>query len=461
MTRTVVLNVVGLTPGMLKAGAPNLARWAAAGATARIDPAFPARHLHRAIQLPDRRLSRKTRHRRQRLVLARRLPRSSSGSSRTGSCRRRRSGSTRESIDPSFTCANLFWWYNMYSTADYSVTPRPMYPADGRKIPDVYTAPGSLRDELQAKLGTFPLFSFWGPKAAIESTRWIAEAAKYVEEKFSPTLSLVYLPHLDYNLQRVGPGAAAAAADVLQVDELCGELIAFYEGARRSGRGPVGIRALRCHDDPCTSTESCARGDSLLSARNWDWTFSIPGASAAFAVADHQVAHVYVNDRSKLSQVREAIEGTPGVEHVLGGEGKAALHIDHPRAGDLVAIADARCVVHLLLLVRRRARAGLRAHRRHPPEARLRSGRTAARSGDSQSNTDGRLEAGEEKPRFPDAARRHPARRHAGQGIARPAGARGSGRGACFPHEADAPRAERTYRLDGGLRLVTSASGSD
>ncbi|HEY6616354.1 MAG TPA: alkaline phosphatase family protein, partial [Vicinamibacterales bacterium] len=204
MTRTVVLNVVGLTPGMLKAGAPNLARWAAAGATARIDPAFPAvtctaqsnyltgaypaKHgivgngwyAHDDAEIKFWKQS-------NRLVQAQKI------------------WEHARSIDPSFTCANLFWWYNMYSTADYSVTPRPMYPADGRKIPDVYTAPGGLRDELQAKLGTFPLFSFWGPKAAIESTRWIAEAAKHVEERFAPTLSLVYLPHLDYNLQRVGP----------------------------------------------------------------------------------------------------------------------------------------------------------------------------------------------------------------------------------------------------------------
>ena len=93
----------------------------------------------------------------------------------------------------------------MYSDVDFSVTPRPMYPADGRKLPDVYTAPAGLRDELQRRLGTFPLFNFWGPRASIESSRWIAEAAKHVEEKFTPTLTLVYLPHLDYNLQRVGP----------------------------------------------------------------------------------------------------------------------------------------------------------------------------------------------------------------------------------------------------------------
>ena len=108
-------------------------------------------------------------------------------------------------IDPAFTVANLFWWFNMYSTADYSVTPRPMYPADGRKVPDVYTSPASLRDELQRALGTFPLFEFWGPRASIRSTQWIADSAKLVEGRFHPTLTLVYLPHLDYNLQRLGP----------------------------------------------------------------------------------------------------------------------------------------------------------------------------------------------------------------------------------------------------------------
>ena len=243
------------------------------------------------------------------------------------------------SIDPAFTCANLFWWYNMYSTADYSVTPRPMYPADGRKIPDVYTAPGSLRDELQSKLGTFPLFSFWGPKAAIESTRWIAESAKYVEEKFSPTLSLVYLPHLDYNLQRVGPVRAAAAADVQQVDELCGDLIAFYEA--RGVQVVVLSEYGLCDVTTPVHLNRVLREHGFIAVRE-ELGLEVldPGASAAFAVADHQVAHIYVNDPSSHHEVRERLEKHPGVERVLGGEGKAALHIDHPRAGDLVAIAE-------------------------------------------------------------------------------------------------------------------------
>ena len=113
--------------------------------------------------------------------------------------------------DATFTCANLFWWYNMYSSVDYSITPRPMYPADGRKIPDVYARPEELR-ELQKTLGQFPLFHFWGPMADMRSSEWIAEAAMGTERRHSPTLSLVYLPHLDYCMQKLGPEHAATHA---------------------------------------------------------------------------------------------------------------------------------------------------------------------------------------------------------------------------------------------------------
>src|SRR6185295_13147092 len=104
------------------------------------------------------------------------------------------------------------WWYNMYSSADFSVTPRPMYPADGRKIPDVYTNPPSLRAELQSQLGTFPLFEFWGPRASIRSTQWIAESAKKVDQKHG----------------------TAPESDLRAIDTVCGDLIQHFEshGAR-------------------------------------------------------------------------------------------------------------------------------------------------------------------------------------------------------------------------------------
>ncbi|MGA7327300.1 MAG: nucleotide pyrophosphatase/phosphodiesterase family protein, partial [Rhodomicrobium sp.] len=138
--------------------------------------------------------------------------------------------------DPAFTCANMFWWYNMYSTVDISATPRPMYPADGRKIPDHYAEPPALHDELNALLGPFPLFNFWGPMTSIVSSRWIADATLHVRKTRKPTLTLCYLPHLDYGLQKWGPTPEdpRVAADLAEVDALAGELIEDAES--RSGR---------------------------------------------------------------------------------------------------------------------------------------------------------------------------------------------------------------------------------
>jgi predicted AlkP superfamily pyrophosphatase or phosphodiesterase len=246
---------------------------------------------------------------------------------------------TARAADPSFTCANLFWWFNMYSTADYSVTPRPMYPADGRKVPDVYTTPPALRDQLQSALGTFPLFEFWGPRAGIRSTQWIADAATRVEQQFNPTLTLIYLPHLDYNLQRLGPGDPAAAGDLRLVDDICGGLIRHYEsrGAHVIVLSEYGLRDV---SSPI-HLNRVLREHGLIAVREeLGLEMLDPGASAAFAVADHQVAHVYVNDPAKAKAVRAIVEGTRGVQAVLDGAGKRAHHIDHGRAGDLIAIAE-------------------------------------------------------------------------------------------------------------------------
>ena len=78
--------------------------------------------------------------------------------------------------DARVTCAKLFWWHNMYSSADLSVTPRPMYPADGRKIPAIYSHPAGLAERLEKDIGPFPFFDFWGPRAGIASSQWIARA---------------------------------------------------------------------------------------------------------------------------------------------------------------------------------------------------------------------------------------------------------------------------------------------
>jgi predicted AlkP superfamily pyrophosphatase or phosphodiesterase len=241
--------------------------------------------------------------------------------------------------NPAFTCAKMFWWYNMYSSADYSVTPRPQYHQDGVKAPDCYSYPPELRDELQAKLGTFPLFSFWGPNANIKSSKWIADASMHVDAMYDPTLQLIYLPHLDYCLQKFGVDFPKIKKELGEIDALIQELVTYFEsrGAKIILLSEYGInnvtepihvnRVLRQHGYLSIREE---RGLELLDA----------GASAAFAVSDHQISHIYVKKKSQIPEIKALLSAIPGVSKVLDDKEKKANHIDHPRAGDLILIAD-------------------------------------------------------------------------------------------------------------------------
>jgi predicted AlkP superfamily pyrophosphatase or phosphodiesterase len=338
MRKTAVLNVVGLTQALIGANTPRLSAWAARGRLATIASAFPAVTCTAQADYltgvyPEAhgivgngwyfRDDCEVRFWRQsnRLVQAAKV------------------WDTARAADPAFTCANLFWWFNMYSTADYAVTPRPIYRADGAKHPDIYTTPASLRGQLQSTLGAFPLFDFWGPQTSIRSSQWIADAAIHVDRQHDATLTLVYLPHLDYNFQRLGPGNPAVASDLREIDAVCGQLVDYFEsrGAQvivLSEYGLVDVsrpvhlnRAFREHGLLAVRDEL---GGELLDA----------GASAAFAVADHQVAHVYVNDSSKTSAVRALLEKIPGVERILDRSQQAGYRLAHDRSGDFVVIAE-------------------------------------------------------------------------------------------------------------------------
>ena len=239
---------------------------------------------------------------------------------------------------PGFTCAKLFWWYNMYSSADWTITPRPMYPADGRKVFDVYTQPMGLREEIKADLGPFPFPAFWGPRAGIASSEWIARSAEWIEERHRPDLSLVYLPHLDYNLQRLGPNDPKLGEDFRAIDRVAGGLIDFY--ARR------GVRPVVLSEYGITAVTRSIALNRIFRARGWlaikeelGLELMDCGASKVFAIADHQVAHIYVNDPALLGAVRSAVEGVAGVARVLDAAAQRAEGLDHARSGDLVAFS--------------------------------------------------------------------------------------------------------------------------
>jgi predicted AlkP superfamily pyrophosphatase or phosphodiesterase len=242
--------------------------------------------------------------------------------------------------DSAFTCAKLFWWFNMYATADFAVTPRPMYPADGRKLPDLHTHPAELRDRLQSELGQFPLFDFWGPRAGITSSKWITACAVDVWRRENPTLALVYLPHLDYDLQRQGPNGPGIPAALREIDALCGDLIeiAKADDARILVVSEYGITPV----DGAVHINRVLREAKLLAIRNEQGRELLDaGASHAFAVVDHQVAHVYVQSPERQGEIKKLLEGVPGIERVLDDTGKRDAGLDHPRSGELVAISAA------------------------------------------------------------------------------------------------------------------------
>ena len=399
MKRLAVLNIVGLTESLIGPHTPLLNEFLTKGAKARVAPAFPAvtctaqsNYLtgttpadHGIVangwynrELAEVQFWKQSNH----IVQARKI------------------WDELRGLDPNFTCAKLFWWYNMYSSADYSITPRPMYPADGRKIFDIYTWPYSIRTEIKRDLGEFPFPAFWGPAAGVDTpqgradavSRWIADSAKWIEHKYQPTLSLVYLPHLDYNLQRHGPfseptadprkgawpprgftpsqegnqphraGGVSAARntglespvnpqagkpepinpaivrDLQQIDAIAGELISFFRS--RS------VQVLLLSEYGITNVDRPIHLNRLFREKGWvavkeelGLETLDCGACKAFAVADHQVAHVYLNDRSIENEVIALLENTPGVAGVLRAREKIEKGIDHPRAGDLIAVA--------------------------------------------------------------------------------------------------------------------------
>lgn len=340
MHKTVVINAVGVTPSLITDSTPHLRALARNGVTAirHVAPAVTCsvQSTYLTGTLPDRhgivgngwydRTDCEVKFWKQsnRLV---------SGEKVWDAARRR---------DHAFTCANLFWWFNMYSSVDVSVTPRPMYLADGRKLPDVYTHPSSLRHQLQSAHGQFPLFDFWGPRAGIRSTQWIVDASLDVLRNLDPTLTLIYLPHLDYDLQRFGPGSASAQRATVELDREVGRLLDHpaTRGRRVVVLSEYGIEPV---DKPVHINRALAAAGHLTTRDEQSRQVLDPGGSAAFAVADHQVAHVYLNDESKRVEVRQLLEGLEGVGGIYEGAARAEIHLDHPRAGDFVVIAAPGC----------------------------------------------------------------------------------------------------------------------
>ena len=374
MKRLAAINVVGLTEALIGEHTPRIAEFVKRGTLARIQPAFPAvtctaQSNYLTGQPPaehgivgngwyNRELSEVHFWKQSNHIVH---------GPKIWDALRASTPDLRSQTPCPISVANCFWWFNMYSSVDYAITPRPMYPADGRKFFDVYSWPYSIREEIKKDLGEFPFFGFWGPAAGIKTpqgaadcaTRWIAESAKWIENKFSPTLNLIYLPHLDYNLQRHGPvdvrpsGSSDRAPDNLKaefqlnpaifsdlraIDAIVGDLIDF--SAQR------GVQVVLLSEYGITNVDTPVHLNRIFREQGWltvkeelGREILDAGASKVFAVADHQVAHIYVNDFKLTGPAHDLVAGLAGVERVALKGSKPDAAFWHARAGQLVAVA--------------------------------------------------------------------------------------------------------------------------
>lgn len=240
--------------------------------------------------------------------------------------------------NPELRVANLFWRYCTHANCDITVTERPTYWATGRKSPDIYTSPGGLRDELVESLGDFPLFRFWGPATSIESSRWIANATMKVIERDDPDLTLTYLPHLDYDLQKYGPNSPQADVAIREVDEVASRLIDL---ARETGRQVAVVSEYGMTDvtRPVFLNRELRQGGWLSVQHAQNGELLEPAACRAFAACSHQVAHIYVANPTDLPAVKQLLATVDGVEQILEGPAIKDAGLDHSRSGELIAIA--------------------------------------------------------------------------------------------------------------------------
>ncbi|MGA6163593.1 alkaline phosphatase family protein [Amycolatopsis magusensis] len=246
---------------------------------------------------------------------------------------------TARAAHPGYTSANVCWWYAMGMTTDVTVTPRPIYHADGRKSPDAYVRPVELHDQLTGELGEFPLFQYWGPTASLTSSNWVIGATRKLLREKAPDLLLAYVPHLDYDHQRFGPDHPQAAVAARELDNALAPLL---DDARNRGATVVALSeyGITNVSRPVDINRALRREGLLEVYTQAGMEYLDPWTSRAFAVADHQVAHVYVQDPADLERVRSIVAGLTGVDEVLDREAQARYGLDHERAGELVAVAE-------------------------------------------------------------------------------------------------------------------------
>ncbi len=243
--------------------------------------------------------------------------------------------------DPGITSAVWFPLHSKGAKADFICTPAPVHNPDGSESLWCYTKPVELYGELRDLLGHFPLMHFWGPLANLKSSDWIIDSAVIAARKFRPNFSYIYIPHLDYAAQKSGPNSPAALQAVADLDV---SLERLFTGFQNAEMGPVdwivASEYVISEVDSVCYPNRILRQAGLLALDETDGRENLnPGKSKAWALVDHQLAHVFVKDPADVERVAGLFRNHPEIEHVLTGTDRGRFHLDHPRSGEVVLIS--------------------------------------------------------------------------------------------------------------------------
>jgi predicted AlkP superfamily pyrophosphatase or phosphodiesterase len=220
--------------------------------------------------------------------------------------------------------------------ADIVLTPKPDHGPDGKLVSLCWSEPKELIPQLFKEFGFFPLMNYWGPMAGIAASQWIASAAARVWQSHQPQLQLTYIPHLDYDLQRFGPHSPQAIKAVQDVSAALEPLVqaVLNDGGKLVLLSEYAMREVKSAIQP---NLLFAKAGLLKTRTTSDGVLIDYQQSDAVAMVDHQIAHVYVRSEEAAQAARDLLRKVGALVMARGDLHR--IHLNHRRAGDLLAVA--------------------------------------------------------------------------------------------------------------------------
>jgi len=240
---------------------------------------------------------------------------------------------------PDFKSALLFLQNSLYANSDVVITPKPIH-LDDKMIMWCYSKPKNFYEKISESLGNFDLKSYWGPFSSIKSSNWIINSAKKTIETHKPDLLITYLPHLDYASQKFGPESNEFRESVIELDNLLGDFLLFLDQDFKNEYEIMILSEYTFNSvNKSISPNLILRQHGLLATRRIEGKDYIDyELSKAFAMVDHQIAHIYIHPGYE-DEVYQILK-TENLGTILDSKLQKELKINHTKSGNLILCAD-------------------------------------------------------------------------------------------------------------------------